>query len=66
MSPSRTTPRRMFAKKAADTDVLVAGAGPAGLVAATEAARCGASVLLLERNAQAGINTLGHGGHVRT
>ncbi len=36
------------------TDVLVIGAGPAGLGAAIEAARCGAQVLLVDENKKAG------------
>lgn len=36
------------------TDVLVVGAGPAGIAAATEAARAGASVLVLDEYAQPG------------
>ncbi|WP_312202756.1 NAD(P)/FAD-dependent oxidoreductase [Anaerospora hongkongensis] len=37
-----------------DTDVLVIGAGPAGLLAATSAARTGAKVLLVERSERLG------------
>ena len=33
----------------AETDVLVVGGGPAGIAAATAAARCGARVILIER-----------------
>jgi len=36
------------------TDILVVGAGPAGLGAATEAARAGASVILVDENHKAG------------
>ena len=36
------------------TDVLVIGAGPAGLGAAIEAARCGAQVLLVDENMKEG------------
>ena len=36
------------------TDVVIIGAGPAGLAAAIEAAAAGATVLVLEREAQAG------------
>ena len=35
-------------------DVIVVGAGPAGLGAAIEARRCGASVLLLDENSRPG------------
>jgi len=45
-----------------DCDVIVAGAGAAGLVAATEAARAGASVVLLEKNDQPGLKILISGG----
>lgn len=41
-----------------DTDVLVVGAGAAGLAAAVSAARSGASVLLLEREARPAGTTL--------
>ena len=33
-----------------DTDIVIIGAGPAGLMAASYAARMGAQVLLLERS----------------
>lgn len=36
------------------TDILVVGAGPAGLGAAIEGARCGASVLMVDENRRAG------------
>lgn len=43
-------------------DVLVAGAGAAGLFAATAAASRGARTLLLERNARPGVKILASGG----
>lgn len=43
-------------------DVVVVGAGAAGLFAATRAAECGASTLLLEKNARPGIKILMSGG----
>ena len=46
-------------------DVIVAGAGPAGLCAAMAAARNGAKVALLERHGTVGGNlTLGHVGPI--
>jgi predicted Rossmann fold flavoprotein len=43
-------------------DVVVAGAGAAGLVAACRAAECGAKVLLLEKNRKPGVKILMSGG----
>lgn len=43
------------------TDVLVAGGGPAGVVAAVQAARAGASVLLIEKCGQLGGTTTSGG-----
>lgn len=40
-------------------DVLVVGAGPAGLTAALNAARCGARVALVDEQAEAGGSLLG-------
>ena len=46
-------------------DILVAGAGPAGLCAAMAAARAGARVALVERHGTVGGNlTLGHVGPI--
>jgi predicted Rossmann fold flavoprotein len=46
----------------AEFDVVVLGGGAAGLFAATEAARRGARVLLLERNKKPGVKVLASGG----
>src|SRR4051812_31052632 len=43
-------------------DVVVVGAGAAGLVAAERAAECGARVLLLEKNRRPGVKILMSGG----
>jgi predicted Rossmann fold flavoprotein len=43
-------------------DVIVLGAGAAGLVAAARAAECGARVLLLEKNRRPGVKILMSGG----
>src|SRR5262245_41320562 len=43
-------------------DVVVAGAGAAGLLAATRAAECGRRVLLLEKNRRPGVKILMSGG----
>jgi predicted Rossmann fold flavoprotein len=43
-------------------DVVVAGAGAAGLLAAIRAAECGARVLLLEKNRRPGVKILMSGG----
>ena len=43
-------------------DVIVIGAGAAGLVAAAEAAGCGRKTLLLEKNRRAGVKILMSGG----
>ncbi len=43
-----------YASRFAHTDVLVVGAGPAGLAAALAAGRSGASVMLVEENAEVG------------
>src|SRR5580704_15389938 len=43
-------------------DVVVVGAGAAGLVAAFRAAECGRRTLLLEKNRKAGVKILMSGG----
>ena len=43
-------------------DIVVIGAGAAGLLAATRAAECGARTLLLEKNRHAGVKILMSGG----
>lgn len=45
-----------------DYDVVVIGAGAAGIMAATESANVGAKTLLLEKNRKAGIKILASGG----
>jgi predicted Rossmann fold flavoprotein len=45
-----------------DHDVVVLGAGAAGLVAAARAAECGARVLLVEKNRRPGVKILISGG----
>jgi predicted Rossmann fold flavoprotein len=45
-----------------DYDVVVLGAGAAGIVAAARAAECGARVLLAEKNRRAGVKILISGG----
>jgi predicted Rossmann fold flavoprotein len=45
-----------------DYDVLILGAGAAGLVAAARAAECGARVLLVEKNRRPGVKILMSGG----
>ena len=45
-----------------DPDVVVLGAGAAGLTAAARAAQCGARVLLLEKNRRPGVKILISGG----
>ncbi len=43
-------------------DVIVVGAGPAGLMAALRAAECGRRTLLLEKNPRPGVKILMSGG----
>ena len=43
-------------------DVVIVGAGAAGLLAAASAAQCGARTCLLEKNRQAGVKILMSGG----
>ena len=52
-----TDPRR-FDRRNAWCDLLIVGSGPAGLAAASTAANCGHSVLLLEHDRQPGGSTL--------
>lgn len=56
--------RRSSARGIDDPDVLVVGGGPAGLAAATEASRAGASALLVERDDRLGgiLNQCVHDG----
>ena len=53
-TPPATTPRHAHA------DVLVVGAGPAGLTAALTAARAGARVVLVDEQSEAGRLAAGH------
>ncbi|MGB7656201.1 MAG: 2Fe-2S iron-sulfur cluster-binding protein [Novosphingobium sp.] len=50
-APTEIDPDR-FAQRAAFCDVLVVGSGPAGLIAARDAARSGKSVFLVEQDAE--------------
>ena len=60
-SPSQADPDH-YAHRAGFCDVLVVGAGPAGLAAATEAAKGGARVMLVEQDAALGGSLLRDGG----
>ena len=53
-SPKFDLPRVVTAKRYDFVDVVVIGAGPSGLAAGIEAARAGASVLVVDENAHAG------------
>ena len=50
------------ARPCIDYDVIVLGAGAAGLLAAARAAECGARVLLVEKNRRPGVKILISGG----
>ncbi|MFN0317558.1 MAG: 2Fe-2S iron-sulfur cluster-binding protein [Burkholderiales bacterium] len=52
--PKFGLPRIVTAKRYDFVDIAVIGAGPSGLAAGIEAARAGASVLVVDENAQAG------------
>ncbi len=57
---SETTQILLEAPSYAEADVIVVGAGPAGVAAAISASRSGASVVLVERSGQpGGMATLG-------
>src|SRR5690349_8833165 len=49
-----------------EVDVIIVGYGGAGAAAALTAARAGAEVLILEKNAEGGGNTRYSGGSLRT
>ena len=54
---AQTTPGATATGDSNDVDVLVVGGGTAGHIAAIQAARAGASTLLVERNSQLGGTT---------
>lgn len=60
-APTRPDPDR-YLHRHAHCDVLVVGAGPAGLMAALTAARSGARVILVEREAELGGSLLSENG----
>ena len=60
-APTRPDPDR-YLHRHAHCDVLVVGAGPAGLMAALAAGRSGARVILVEREAELGGSLLGESG----
>ena len=60
-SPQRADPDR-YAQRFAHCDVLVVGAGPAGLAAATAAAEAGARVIVCDEQAEAGGSLLSEPG----
>src|SRR3954467_11678208 len=55
-------PRRGGGVSDVSLEVVVVGAGAAGLMAALRAAECGARVLLLEKNRKPGVKILMSGG----
>ncbi|TSD83895.1 sarcosine oxidase subunit alpha [Mycobacterium sp. KBS0706] len=57
VSPSEPDADR-YAARFAHTDILIVGAGPAGLAAALAAGRSGASVMLVDENAEPGGSLL--------
>jgi len=63
-SPTQADPDR-YSNRYAHCDVLVVGAGPAGLAAAVAAAHSGARVILCDEQSEFGGSLLGeaHGGH---
>ncbi len=60
-APTRPDPDR-YLHRHAHCDVLVVGAGPAGLMAALAAGRSGARVILVEREAELGGSLLSESG----
>lgn len=64
-APTRPDPDR-YLHRHAHCDVLVVGAGPAGLMAAVAAGRSGARVMLVEREAELGGSLLAESGTLAT
>ena len=62
LSPRPTLYQSVSQSAGCDYDVVVLGAGAAGLVAAARAAECGARVLLVEKNRRPGVKILMSGG----
>ncbi|MGM0931698.1 MAG: sarcosine oxidase subunit alpha family protein [Actinomycetota bacterium] len=58
------TDEAVYDRKYVHTDVLVVGAGPAGLAAAREAARSGARVILMDEQPEAGGSLLSGRGEI--